>query len=152
MPQILDTLRDKDVKAIFFVTQHYIETQPDLVKRMKDEGHLVGNHTKNHPSLPTLSIDEQRAELEKKRSGLGDKIANIQNEAANINSSISNMQNELSEIDQVLESAETAMEEQKAKLSRPVIRSVGAVKHVVFRIQFLQKIAFDQIQTPVQRE
>lgn len=64
MPQILDTLRDKDVKAIFFVTQHYIETQPDLVKRMKEEGHLVGNHTKNHPSLPTLSIDEQRAELE----------------------------------------------------------------------------------------
>ena len=62
--QILDTLRDNDIKAVFFVTQHYVETQPDLVRRMREEGHLVGNHTNHHPSLPTLSIEEQREELQ----------------------------------------------------------------------------------------
>ncbi|HNX27918.1 MAG TPA: polysaccharide deacetylase family protein [Syntrophomonadaceae bacterium] len=49
--QILDTLKANDVKAIFFVTGHYIDSQPELVIRMKQEGHLVGNHTVNHPDL-----------------------------------------------------------------------------------------------------
>ncbi len=49
--QILDILKANDVKAIFFVTGHYIDSQPELVSRMKQEGHLVGNHTVNHPDL-----------------------------------------------------------------------------------------------------
>ena len=42
---ILDTLKANDVKATFFITAHYLNSQPDLVKRMVEEGHIVGNHT-----------------------------------------------------------------------------------------------------------
>ena len=42
--QILDTLKANDVTAAFFITGHYLNTQEDLVKRMIDEGHIVGNH------------------------------------------------------------------------------------------------------------
>ncbi len=43
--QILDILKENDVKSTFFITAHYLNTQSDLVKRMIDEGHIVGNHT-----------------------------------------------------------------------------------------------------------
>lgn len=42
--QILKTLKENDVKATFFITAHYVNTQPELVKQMIDEGHIVGNH------------------------------------------------------------------------------------------------------------
>ena len=42
---ILDSLKDEGVKATFFITAHYLNTAPELVKRMIDEGHIVGNHT-----------------------------------------------------------------------------------------------------------
>jgi len=54
-PLILDTLKEHNVKAAFFITGGYIDSRPDLVKRMVDEGHIVGNHTVNHPSLPDVS-------------------------------------------------------------------------------------------------
>ena len=60
---ILDTLKEKDVKAVFFVTYDYCKSNPDLVKRMIDEGHTVGDHTFSHPSLPDCSPDELMAEL-----------------------------------------------------------------------------------------
>ena len=41
--QILDVLKEQGVKAAFFITGHYLNTQEDLVKRMIDEGHIVGN-------------------------------------------------------------------------------------------------------------
>ena len=44
-PQILETLKNNDVKAAFFITAHYMNTQSDLVKQMIEEGHIVGNHT-----------------------------------------------------------------------------------------------------------
>ena len=44
-PKILETLKSNDVKATFFITAHYLNTQEDLVKQMIDEGHIVGNHT-----------------------------------------------------------------------------------------------------------
>ncbi len=56
---ILDTLKEKEVTAIFFVTMPYVKQNPDLVKRMIDEGHLVGNHTVNHPSMPEVTSDEK---------------------------------------------------------------------------------------------
>lgn len=59
-PTILDILKENDVKAIFFVTKPYIKNEPELVKRMKEEGHLVGNHSVTHPSFPEIS-DEQIA-------------------------------------------------------------------------------------------
>ena len=43
--KILDILKENDVKATFFITAHYLNTQEDLVKRMLEEGHEVGNHT-----------------------------------------------------------------------------------------------------------
>lgn len=53
--KILDTLKEKNVKAIFFITGPYLEKEKDLIQRMIDEGHQVGNHTINHPSMPSLS-------------------------------------------------------------------------------------------------
>ena len=49
--KILEVLKQNDVKACFFITAHYVNTQPDLVKRMISEGHIVGNH------IPTLLMD-----------------------------------------------------------------------------------------------
>lgn len=43
--KILDTLKSNNVKAAFFITGHYLNSQPELVKRMIDEGHIVGNHS-----------------------------------------------------------------------------------------------------------
>lgn len=54
-PAILDTLKKQDVKAAFFVVGNYIETSPDLIKRMVDEGHIVGNHTYHHPDMSKIS-------------------------------------------------------------------------------------------------
>ena len=42
--QLLQTLKDNNVKATFLITAHYLNTQEDLVKQMIDEGHIVGNH------------------------------------------------------------------------------------------------------------
>ena len=58
---ILDTLREKDVTAVFFVTMPYVKQNPDLIKRMIDEGHIVGNHTVNHPSMPEVTDDTKLA-------------------------------------------------------------------------------------------
>lgn len=61
--KILDVLKENDVKACFFITAHYFNTQPDLVRRMIEEGHDVGNHTVNHKSLPEISADEVKSEV-----------------------------------------------------------------------------------------
>lgn len=63
-PSILDTLKEKNVKAMFFVSQHFVESCPEYVKRMKEEGHLVGNHTVRHLSSPELTPEELVPELE----------------------------------------------------------------------------------------
>ncbi len=62
-PAILDTLKEKGVKAIFFVTKDFVVKNPEYVKRMKEEGHLVGNHTVRHLSSPTLTPEELAEEL-----------------------------------------------------------------------------------------
>ena len=61
--KILDVLKENDVKACFFITAHYFNTQPDIVRRMIEEGHDVGNHTVNHKSLPEISADEVKSEV-----------------------------------------------------------------------------------------
>lgn len=60
--KILDVLRDNNVKAVFFVTGPYLKEQQDLIRRMVEEGHEVGNHTVNHPSMP--EVDDKRLEEE----------------------------------------------------------------------------------------
>lgn len=57
-PRILDTLKEKEVKAVFFVTLSFVKNNPDLIKRMINEGHIVGNHSTNHFSYPTKSLNE----------------------------------------------------------------------------------------------
>ena len=61
---ILNTLRDNSVHAAFFVTEAYIRQNPELTKRMKDEGHVVANHSVNHPSMPTLDYETAVAEIQ----------------------------------------------------------------------------------------
>ena len=61
---ILDTLKEKNVQAVFFVTMDYVTKEPELVQRMIDEGHVVGNHTTHHPNMTTLSIEEARREVQ----------------------------------------------------------------------------------------
>lgn len=62
-PKILELLKNNDVKATFFITAHFVNTQPELVKQIIDEGHIVGNHTVNHKSMPTLSEEEIKKEV-----------------------------------------------------------------------------------------
>lgn len=69
-PAILDALEKHNVKAAFFVVSNYLETSPDLVKRMVEEGHIVGNHTYHHPDMSQISdpasFQEEITSLEKK--------------------------------------------------------------------------------------
>lgn len=63
-PQILDTLKKNNVKAAFFVTGSYVERNPDLIKRMAAEGHIIGNHSDTHPSMPSISNEQIVKELD----------------------------------------------------------------------------------------
>ena len=73
--RILDILKEKECPAVFFVTQPYVDEHPELIRRMIGEGHAVGNHTVNHPSLPGVSLQEAREEIcglhESVRAGFG---------------------------------------------------------------------------------
>ncbi|NLB89295.1 MAG: delta-lactam-biosynthetic de-N-acetylase [Syntrophomonadaceae bacterium] len=62
-PQILDILKANDVKATFFITGHYLKSQPELVKRMVNEGHMVANHTWNHPNLAKVTPEKLQEEI-----------------------------------------------------------------------------------------
>lgn len=61
--KILDTLKEKNCTAVFFVTMDYVKKNPDLIERMKSEGHVIGNHSTNHPSMPDLSVEEAKKEI-----------------------------------------------------------------------------------------
>lgn len=52
--QILDTLKNSGVPAAFFITGDYFDREQELVRRMFDEGHIIGNHTEHHPNLHKL--------------------------------------------------------------------------------------------------
>ncbi|MGL4772542.1 MAG: delta-lactam-biosynthetic de-N-acetylase [Clostridium sp.] len=58
-PTILDTLKKCDVKAAFFVVKPYIDTQPEIIKRMVDEGHLVCSHSSHHLSMASIKDPEK---------------------------------------------------------------------------------------------
>lgn len=58
-PAILDVLAKHNVKAAFFCTGSYIKECPDLVKRIADEGHIIGNHTLTHPSMMKVATWEE---------------------------------------------------------------------------------------------
>jgi peptidoglycan-N-acetylmuramic acid deacetylase len=62
-PRILETLDRYKVKAAFFTTAHWIRTNPDLARRVVAEGHIFGNHTYAHKSLPTLNDGQVKDEI-----------------------------------------------------------------------------------------
>ena len=55
---ILDALKNHNVSATFFVVGTYIESEPELIRRMVSEGHTVGNHTWHHPDMSQISTLE----------------------------------------------------------------------------------------------
>ncbi len=56
--QILETLKNNNVTATFFLTAHYLNTEPDLVKQMIEEGHIIGNHTPK--SLMSINLKVEK--------------------------------------------------------------------------------------------
>lgn len=61
--EVLDTLKEKNVPAAFFCTLDHIDAEPELIKRMIDEGHIVGNHSANHPDFSKISREKMTAEI-----------------------------------------------------------------------------------------
>ncbi|MCL2072152.1 MAG: polysaccharide deacetylase family protein [Oscillospiraceae bacterium] len=61
---ILDSLKWSKSRATFFVTYDYCERVPDLVRRMIDEGHTIGNHSYSHPSFPDCTEEQVREEIQ----------------------------------------------------------------------------------------
>ncbi len=58
MEKILDVLKKEEVPAAFFLVGNYIKENPEIVKRMAEEGHIVGNHTMHHPDMAAIAEDE----------------------------------------------------------------------------------------------
>lgn len=61
--KILEVLKQNQVPATFFITAHYLNTESELVKRMIDEGHIIGNHTVNHKSMPDIDNETIKKEV-----------------------------------------------------------------------------------------
>ena len=55
---ILDTLLKTNTKAIFFITEHYLTSSTDIVKRMVSDGHIIGNHTSSHKDFTKSNNEE----------------------------------------------------------------------------------------------
>ena len=62
--KILDILAEKEVPAAFFCTLHHIKEQPELIARMINEGHIVGNHSASHPSFADITRTQMVKEIE----------------------------------------------------------------------------------------
>ncbi len=63
--QLLDGLKERGVHATFFVTGKHVELYPELIERMNEEGHLIGNHTYSHMQLSKANGEEFKQELVK---------------------------------------------------------------------------------------
>ncbi|MBE6885707.1 MAG: polysaccharide deacetylase [Ruminococcaceae bacterium] len=64
-PAILDTLKEKNVTAMFFVTGSFAKRNPELIRRIIEEGHVLGNHSWNHPQMETVSVEKGAEEITK---------------------------------------------------------------------------------------
>lgn len=62
--KILDTLKEKNVTAAFFVTMDHVKSSPEIVARMINEGHIVGNHSVTHPNFSKISRTQMAEEIE----------------------------------------------------------------------------------------
>ena len=61
--RILDILKEKNVKAVFFITYPYAKSEPALVRRMIEEGHTLGNHSTKHLIYPDMPLTEAAKDL-----------------------------------------------------------------------------------------
>ena len=73
-PKILEVLKQNNVTATFFITAHYVNSQPELVQQMINEGHIIGNHTVNHKSMPSLTNDKIKTEVMNLHTAIYDKF------------------------------------------------------------------------------
>ena len=71
---ILDALKKHNAPATFFVVGHYLESAPDIVKRMVEEGHTVGNHTYHHPDMSRIS---DQASFQKEMESVEEKFREV---------------------------------------------------------------------------
>ena len=60
---ILQTLEECNIPATFFLTAHYINTEEELVNKIIEKGHTIGNHSVNHKSMPDLSLEQMQKEI-----------------------------------------------------------------------------------------
>lgn len=56
--KLLDVLKEEEVPAAFFVVGNFIEENPQIIRRMEAEGHVVGNHTMHHPDMSAIAAEE----------------------------------------------------------------------------------------------
>ena len=63
--KILEVLKQNDVKATFFITGHYLNSSADMVQKMIEDGHIIGNHTADHICMPESSEEEIKEFREK---------------------------------------------------------------------------------------
>lgn len=69
-PRLLDMLRQRNIKATFYVIGRSAANNPDIVRRIAAEGHEIGNHTWSHPNLKNLSDTQVRWELDQTRNAI----------------------------------------------------------------------------------
>ncbi|QHK22265.1 polysaccharide deacetylase family protein [Pseudarthrobacter psychrotolerans] len=68
---VLDVLKQKGVKATFFLQGSHAQQYPDLVRRIKAEGHVIGNHSWDHANFPDLNQTRQRQEIDRTNAAIG---------------------------------------------------------------------------------
>ena len=73
-PRILDALREHDLKATFFVVGRQVKKNPELLRRIVEEGHTIGNHTYDHADLSALSPRRMRLELRRTQKAVDDAL------------------------------------------------------------------------------
>ncbi|MGG6310788.1 polysaccharide deacetylase family protein [Paenibacillus macerans] len=73
-PKILEVLKENHIKATFFILGEQAEAYPDMVRRIAEEGHVIGNHSWSHPRFDDLSMNEAMKQVEDTQKVLEDMI------------------------------------------------------------------------------
>jgi len=73
-PRVLDSLREHDLKATFFVIGRQVKKNPGLLRRIVEEGHTIGNHTYDHADMSALSKEQMRRELRSTQEAVDDAL------------------------------------------------------------------------------
>lgn len=71
-PRLLDILKERNIKATFYVVGKNVILYPEIMRRMVAEGHEIGNHTWNHPSLTKVSVERMDDELKRTHQAIVD--------------------------------------------------------------------------------